>query len=65
VAFQTLSSDLLCSRRCASHERDINLVWDVYTVDEHDADDDLFLRIHREALPVRAPLRGEPGTCGR
>jgi hypothetical protein len=38
VAFQTLSSDLLCSRRCASHERDINLVWDVYTVDEHDAD---------------------------
>jgi Tol biopolymer transport system component len=110
VAFQSLASDLICSRRCAPHERDINLVSDVFVfdrrsgivtrasrdqggeewmapsrgpsldgsgrvlafssrqpVDEHDADadDDLFLRIHSEALPVRAPLRGASGTRGQ
>jgi len=109
VAFQSLASDLICTKRCADRDRDINLVSDVYVfsratrsmvrastsesgewmapsrgpsldgagrvlafssrqpVDEHDADsdDDLFLRIHSEALGVRAPLRGDSGTRGQ
>jgi Tol biopolymer transport system component len=33
VAFQSLASDLLCAKRCAPRDRDINLVWDVYLAD--------------------------------
>ncbi len=30
VAFQSLASDLVCARNCASAGRDINLLWDVF-----------------------------------
>jgi len=36
VAFQSLASNLLCVKRCAEPQRDINLLWDVYVLDrEH------------------------------
>lgn len=33
VAFQSLASDLICTRRCEGALRDINLVWDVFVLD--------------------------------
>jgi Tol biopolymer transport system component len=33
VAFQSLASDLICARRCTEHDRDINLLWDVFVFD--------------------------------
>jgi len=33
VAFQSIASDLICAKRCAEHERDINLVSDVFVLD--------------------------------
>jgi Tol biopolymer transport system component len=33
VAFQSLASDLLCTRRCAAESEDINLLWDVFRFD--------------------------------
>lgn len=33
VAFQSLASDLTCRKRCEPHERDINLLWDVFLLD--------------------------------
>jgi hypothetical protein len=33
VAFQSLASGLTCAKRCARHERDLNLVWDVFLFD--------------------------------
>ena len=30
VAFQSLASDLLCTKRCTNDRRDINLLWDVF-----------------------------------
>jgi len=33
VAFQSLSSDLLCQRKCSGVEQDTNLVWDIFLRD--------------------------------
>jgi Tol biopolymer transport system component len=33
LAYQSLASNLLCESRCASTDRDINLIWDVYVYD--------------------------------
>jgi hypothetical protein len=33
IAFQSLAGDLLCERKCAPPDRDINLVWDVFVHD--------------------------------
>jgi Tol biopolymer transport system component len=33
IAYQSLASNLLCESRCASTDRDINLIWDVYVYD--------------------------------
>ncbi|HEV3214664.1 MAG TPA: hypothetical protein VGZ27_03030 [Vicinamibacterales bacterium] len=36
VAFQSIASDLVCARRCAAADEDINLLWDVFVLDRRD-----------------------------
>jgi TolB protein len=36
VAFQSEASDLVCARRCAPADDDINLLWDVFVLDRRD-----------------------------